>query len=105
MTARFIGKDVDSFEALSLPGDIAIGADNYHRCLMVNCPICHRLHVVDIMGSTYPNPRWTWDEATLTASPSYKLTSGCDGAICHWNLTNGEFIIHGDSTATPGAHA
>lgn len=101
MNARWIGSDIDTCEKLTEPGDIGIGAENYHHSLMVNCPICHRLHVVDIIGSTYPNPRWTWDQSSLTASPSYKLTHHT-GAVCHWNITNGEWVIHGDSTATPG---
>jgi Family of unknown function (DUF6527) len=99
--ARWIGTDVGSCADLPQPGDIAIGAENYHDCLMVKCPICHRLHVVDIIGSTYPNPRWKWDQSTLTMVPSLRVGPYDDGTICHWNLTNGEFIIHSDSTAKP----
>jgi hypothetical protein len=98
VNARWIGDGIEDRAWLPEPGDIGIGAANYHHCLMVHCPICHWLHVVDIVGSTYPNPRWTWDKATLTASPSYKLWDHT-GAVCHWTLTNGVFIIHEDSTA------
>ncbi|MDE2106891.1 MAG: hypothetical protein KGL39_57280 [Patescibacteria group bacterium] len=97
----FLDVPIEDPDQLAEPGQMGIGADNYHRCLCVNCPICHRLHVVDIIGSTYPNPRWTFDRNTMTVSPSYKLTHWT-GAICHWNITNGEWVIHGDSTAKPG---
>lgn len=101
MRARFIGHGVDTYEALTVPGDMAIGAANYHYCLMVCCPICHDLHVVDIKGSTYPNPRWTFDEATLSLSASLAVNQGSLTECCHWSLDNGEFTIHGDSTAVP----
>ncbi len=101
MKARWMGTDLASPKDVPEPGDIGIGAANYHHCLLVNCPICHQLHVVDIKGSTYPEPRWMFDPTSLTVSPSYKLTHHTR-AICHWNLTNSEWVIHGDSTANPG---
>lgn len=104
MKARWVGTAIgggekSADEILREPGDIGIGAENYHFCLLVCCPVCGEMHAVDIVGSTYPNPRWSWDGITLTAAPSFKVTR-FDGAICHWTLTNGEFTIHEDSTAT-----
>jgi hypothetical protein len=98
MKARWIAADIDTYEALTQPGDIAIGAENFHYNLMVNCPVCYDLHVVNI---TQPDSRahWDWDQATLTLSPSVRVM--CCAETCHWNLTHGEFIIHGDSTAKP----
>jgi hypothetical protein len=100
MKARFIGS-TGSFDDLPKPGDIAIGHPNYHGGLMVNCPVCHGLHVVNFTDAN--RLRWDWGQATLTLSPSVKITHH-DRTICHWNLINGEFIIHGDSTAKPGPH-
>lgn len=97
MKARFIGT-TGTFDDLPQPGDIAIGHPNYHGGLMVNCPICHRLHVVNFTDPA--RTKWDWDQATLTLFPSVAIDQGTDNC-CHWNLTNGEFIIHGDSTATP----
>lgn len=105
MKARFVGTNVGTCATLTQPGDVALGAENYHFCLMVNCPVCHELLVVDIVGSTHPTPRWVFDKATLTltgngGSSSVMVNGGTDHS-CHWNLTNGEFIIHADSTAKP----
>jgi hypothetical protein len=75
-----------------VPGSVAVGAENYHHNILVICPVCHDLHIVD-------PERWTLNEATLTISPSVLVINY--RGICHWNLTNGEFIIHGDSTAKP----
>lgn len=63
--------------------------------IVVRCPICHGLENVSINAG-----RWAWNEATLTLTPSVKVTHHT-GAICHWNFTNGEFIVHGDSTEKP----
>lgn len=102
MKARFIGKDVSTFAALTEVGDMAIGAENYHHNLMVRCPICHQLHVVDLTTGTGPRGgpgRWTFDEATLSLSASLAVNQGSSTNYCHWSLNNGEFTIHADSTA------
>ena len=108
MKARWAGAAIgggekSAREILMQPGDIGLGAENYHYNLLVNCPICRELHVVDIEGGVGPSGgpgRWSWDGLALTAAPSYKLTHHT-GEICHWTLTNGEFTIHPDSTAKP----
>ena len=104
MKARFLGHDVNQYAMLTEPGDMAIGAANYHHNLMVRCPICHRLHVVDITTGTKPSGgpgRWTFDEATLTLSASFACNQGSLTEYCHWSLANGEFTIHPDSTRKP----
>lgn len=101
MKARFIGFDLASHNDVPEPGDIGIGAANYHGGLMIRCPICGYL---DVINFTDPNRlKWDWDQSTLTLSPSVKVTAA--GSICHYNITNGEFIIHADSTAKPGGDA
>ncbi len=100
MNARFVGKNIGQWRDLPQPGDIAIGAENYHHGLMVNCPVCHDLHVVNIPGG-HSGFAWRWDEATLTLTPSVVFTGGRPVRRCHWNLTNGVFVIHADSTAKP----
>ena len=89
MKATWI-KDFDLIEAA--PGNIGRRQRNWGPWLLVCCPVCHYLHLVD--------ERWAWNQETLTLSPSYRCDAGQRG-VCHWNLTNGEFIVHGDSTAKP----
>ena len=93
MKARWMGENIgNGFEVIEAePGNIGRGAENWHNYLLVCCPVCHRLHVVD--------ERWKFDRRALTLTPSVK----CEGhrGVCHWNLTNGEFIVHADSTAKP----
>lgn len=103
MKARWIGEGIESYEALTQPGDIGIGAENYHGNLMVCCPCCGQLHVVTIHEGQGPLC-WAWDQSTLTLSPSVRVGPSYRGVVCHWNITAGEFIIHGDSTQrTPTA--
>jgi hypothetical protein len=104
MKARFIGENVDTRDVLTEPGDIALAAANYHGGLMVKCPVCHDLHVINFTDMA--RLCWSWDRSSLTLSPSFKATmpplvAGNPNDVCHWNLTNGEFVIHGDSTAFP----
>ncbi len=93
MRARWIGTGIESYEQLTQQGDVGLGAENYHYSVMVRCPVCDDLHIVD--------HRWTWDQATLTITPSVAVGpwSRADNVehFCHWNLTNGEFLIHGDT--------
>jgi hypothetical protein len=94
MKARWMGTDLASSDDVPEKGDIGLGAANYHGGLMICCPVCGWL---DVINCTDPNRlKWDWDQATLTLSPSVKVTAGA--SICHYNLTNGVFIIHGDST-------
>jgi hypothetical protein len=98
MKARWIGENVvDGFETFVVPGDVGTGAENWHYNVLVCCPVCHELHVVE----THEPKRWEWNRTALTITPSYMTRGGGREGVCHWNLTNGEFIIHGDSTATP----
>lgn len=103
MNARWMGEGITDTRDLKEPGDIGIGAENYHLSLLVRCPVCHRSHIAAIQTSTGGAPVWSWDQSTLTLSPSYRTerTFGDGQGVCHWNLTNGVFQIHGDSTATP----
>jgi Family of unknown function (DUF6527) len=94
MKGRFCGIGIGSGDDLEQPGDFGFGAENYHFNFMVCCPVCHDLHLASVAVG-----RWKWEQATMTLSPSVKVTSY--RGVCHWNLTNGEFIIHGDSTAKP----
>jgi hypothetical protein len=98
--ARWLGDDLDSYEDLEKPGDIGIGAENYHYGLMVQCPVCYELHVAPIRNDQGYRVVWEWNQSTLTLSPSYRCESPQRG-VCHWNLTNGDFIVHSDSTAKP----
>lgn len=103
MMARWMGEGIAALSDLKEPGDIGIGAENYHFSLLVRCAVCHRGHVAAIPTSTGGAPVWQWNPSTLTLSPSYRteFVGGALVGVCHWNLTDGEFIIHGDSTATP----
>lgn len=90
-----MGTDLASGDDVPERGDIGIGAENYHGGLMIRCPLCGYLDVINFAD---PNRmRWDWNQSTLTLSPSVMVTAA--KAICHYNLTNGEFVIHGDSTA------
>lgn len=97
-----MGTDIVTREQLDRPGDVGIGADNYHFSLIVRCPICEDIHVIAIPCSI-GNPRlvWEFNVSTLTVVPSFRA-AGHRG-VCHFTLTNGVFTIHADSTAKPDA--
>lgn len=95
MKAHWIGTGIKTCADLTQPGDIGIGAENYHHDLLVICPLCESLHVAALTDEGGRKP-WGWNQDTLTLTPSYKCWTH-NGGICHWNLTNGEFVIHGDS--------
>jgi|SRR6185503_3477459 len=94
MNARWMGTDIDHYAVLSRPGDVGIGAENYHFNLMVCCPVCEALHVVTIAPAAN---RWRFDQAAMTLVPSVRVTHSL--GVCHWNLTDGVFIVHADSNA------
>lgn len=95
MQARFIGVNIESGDQLPNPGDIGIGAANYHHSLLVRCPHCSELEVVNIVPGV-GKLCWTWDQSTLTMHPSY-LIQHYTGCVCHWTLVNGVFTIYPDS--------
>jgi hypothetical protein len=102
VNARWIGTDIGESDKLTQVGDIAIGAANYHAHFMVLCPCCERLHVVRINDEGGSGPSWSWNQETLTLSPSVRVTYPTlkgEGPTCHWTLTNGVFNIHPDSSA------
>lgn len=94
MRARFLGWQPHNEPTLEV-GDVYTFHGPTADYIAVRCPFCSGLEVVSINAG-----RWAWDESTLTLSPSVMVTHHT-GAICHWNLTNGEFIIHPDSNASP----
>lgn len=101
MRARWLGSDIVTRETLPEPGDVGIGADNYHFNLLVRCPVCHGLHPVPIPCSTGDREPWEFNVATITLAPSVRVAG--NRGVCHWTLTNGVFTIHSESTARPDA--
>lgn len=94
MQARWIGNDIAKGARFHTPGDIGRGTENYHNALMVCCPHCGQLEIVN---TTDPNRLcWGWDQSTLTLHPSYHIKHH-DGLICHWTLVNGIFTVAPDS--------
>jgi len=64
---------------------------------MVWCPGCK-------CGHTIPTPRWTFDGnlEKPTFAPSVRLyvtdpETKKDTTVCHFNVTSGQLILHGDS--------
>lgn len=99
MNARFLGWQPHNEPTLEI-GDVYTfhgPLDIDYICL--RCPICHDLESVSI-NRGIEGKGWTWNESTRTLSPSVKV-SHHTGAICHWTLTDGIFIIHGDSFVKP----
>ncbi len=104
MKARFLGKiKYEQQHDVMEIGDCAIFSDGpWNGEFVARCPICHGWHTVPVARERgYNGPVWEWNETALTLSPSVKVTAI---AVCHYNLTNGEWIIHDDSTAKPFTH-
>lgn len=71
--------------------------DNAPTMLDFLCPCgCGRTcptHLVP-SGEPHKDRRWAFDAKTTTITPSIRFLSGCKH---HFNITNGEVIVHGDS--------
>lgn len=69
--------------------------DGQIKSLLVFCLGCDSVHVI-------PVPRWTWDGngevPTVTPSVSIKWGNAPDSRHCHFNVTNGQIVYHGDTT-------
>lgn len=112
MKAVFIGHVPDD-EGLSHhkePGSIGVTSpanEYYPSCVLVRCPHCNSVHDVPYSADHYKGgrsgPVWGWDEASVTLTPSVNCQlgpmQGHEPPIqrCHFNLTNGEIIMHNDS--------
>jgi hypothetical protein len=82
-----------------------------HNAWAVNydCPYCksiglenHRIYVPLGAPSWMVSPESAGVD-NVTISPSVRMLSGHE-CLGHWNVTNGEIIIHGDSCRSPDHH-
>lgn len=84
-------KTWEEFEAAG-PGAIGfeflIGEKN-KRGINFKCPCCGEIAYLPTSGHPDEKRMWTFDEETLTVTPSILWTSGCKW---HGYLTNGEWI-------------
>lgn len=77
------------------------------------CPGCESGHEINVDKPNHSGARWTFDgnaqRPTFTpsvnikwgrfADPNYKPVEGHDhSGVCHYNITSGRIIFHGDST-------
>lgn len=75
-------------------------ANGAYDRLMLWCPACDHLHVVNVSGTGRPVWGWNGDLVNVTVEPSILVTAGTPDArtTCHSFLRDGVWQFLGDCT-------